>query len=149
MSGIFWIWLAAAVVFLIIELVTPTLIFVCFFAGALASGVYSYFSPDQYYWQIGIFVIVSVALLPPTRMLAKKMEKPSAQKSNVDALVGKTGLVKKSIDPDDGGQVQIGGEIWIASADSTIEEGARIKVLSVSGTRLKVEIFSEEGGQNG
>ena len=149
MSGIFWIWLAAAVIFLIIELTTPTLIFVCFFAGALATGVYSYFSPDQYYWQIGIFVIVSVVLLPPTRMLAKKMEKPSAQKSNVDALMGKIGRVIKSIDPDEGGQVQIGGEIWIASADSAIEEGVRIKVLSVSGTRLNVEEFTDEGGQDG
>ena len=149
MSGIVWIWLAAAVIFLIIELTTPTLIFVCFFVGALASGVYSYFSPDQFYWQIGIFVIVSVALLPPTRMLAKKMDKPSAQKSNVDALVGKTGRVIKPIEPDSGGQVQIGGEIWIASASSVLKEGARIKVLSVSGTRLNVEEFTDEGGQDG
>jgi len=148
MSGIVWIWLAAAVIFLIIELTTPTLIFVCFFTGALASGVYSYFSPDQFYWQIGIFVIVSVALLPPTRMLAKKLDKPSAQKSNVDALVGQIGLVTKPIDPNSGGQVQIGGEIWLASASSAMAEGARVRVLSVSGTRLNVEKFTEEGGQN-
>ncbi|MEE8404726.1 MAG: NfeD family protein [candidate division Zixibacteria bacterium] len=148
MSGIVWIWLAAAVIFLIIELVSPTLIFVCFFAGALASGAYSYFSPDQFYWQIGIFVIVSVALLPPTRMLAKKLDKASAQKSNVDALVGQTGLVIKPIDPDSGGQVQIGGEIWLASAGSAVAEGARIRVLSVSGTRLNVEMFTEEGVQD-
>ena len=148
MSVIVWIWLAAAVIFLIIELTTPTLIFVCFFAGALASGVYSYFSPDQFYWQIGIFVIVSVALLPPTRMLAKNLDKPSAQKSNVDALVGQTGLVIKPIDPDNAGQVQIGGEIWLASASSALAEGARIRVLSVSGTRLNVENFTEEGGQD-
>ena len=149
MSGIVWIWLAAAIIFLIIELVTPTLIFVCFFAGALSSGVYSYFSPDQFYWQIGIFVVVSVALLPPTRMLAKKLDKPSAQKSNVDALVGQTGRVIKPIVPDSGGQVQIGGEIWIASANSVLKEGVRIKVLSVSGTRLNVEEFTDEGGQDG
>ncbi len=148
MSGIVWIWLAAAVIFLIIELVTPTLIFVCFFAGALASGVYSYFSPDQFYWQIGIFVIVSLALLPPTRMLAKKLDKPSAQKSNVDALVGQTGRVIKPIDPENAGQVQIGGEIWLASASGAMAEGARIKVLSVSGTRLNVEKFTEESGQD-
>ncbi len=149
MSGIVWIWLAAAVIFLIIELTTPTLIFVCFFAGALTSGVYSYFSPGQFYWQIGIFVIVSVALLPPTRILAKKLDKASAQKSNVDALVGQTGRVIRPINPDSGGQVQIGGEIWIASASSALAEGARIKVLSVSGTRLNVEEFTDEGGQNG
>ncbi len=139
MSGIYWIWLAAAVIFLIIELLTPALLFVCFVVGAVAAGGYSYFSPEQYYWQIGIFLLVSIALIPPTRVLAKRLTKPSAQKSNVDALIGKTGKVIKSIGPDDGGKVQIGSEIWIAGADKIIAEGMRIKVVSVSGARLQVE----------
>jgi membrane protein implicated in regulation of membrane protease activity len=139
MSGIYWIWLAAAVIFLIIELATPSLLFICFVVGSIAAGAYSYFSPDQYYWQIGIFLIVSISLIPPTRTLAKKMIKPSAQKSNVDALIGKTGKVITAIDLYDGGKVQIGGEIWIAGADNVIEEGKRIKVVSVSGARLHVE----------
>jgi len=139
MSGMYWMWLAAAVIFLIIELLTPALLFICFVVGAVAAGVYSYFSPDQYYWQIGIFVAVSLALLPPTRILAKRLTKPSAQKSNVDALIGKTGKVIKTVDADDGGQVQIGSEVWIASASQKLESGARIKVVSVSGARLHVE----------
>jgi len=139
MTGIYWIWLAAAVIFLIIELTTPSLIFVCFVVGSIAAGIFSYFSPEQYYWQIGIFLLVSVSLIPPTRVLAKKMVKPTAQKSNVDALIGKTGKVIKAIDLDDGGKVQIGGEVWIAGADIVIEEGMRIKVVSVSGARLHVE----------
>ncbi|MGH8015786.1 MAG: NfeD family protein [Candidatus Zixiibacteriota bacterium] len=139
MSGIYWIWLAAAVVFLIIELTTPSLLFICFVVGAVVAGAYSYFSPDQFYWQIGIFLVVSILLIPPTRVLARKMTKPSAQKSNVDALIGKIGKVIKAIDLDDGGKIQIGGEIWIAGADRIIEEGQRVKVVSVSGARLHVE----------
>ncbi len=139
MSGIYWIWLAAAVIFLIIELLTPSMLFICFVVGAVAAGGYSYFSPEQYYWQIGIFLLVSVSLIPPTRVLAKRLTKPSAQKSNVDALIGKTGKVIKSIGPDDGGKVQIGSEVWIAGADKIIAEGIRIKVVSVSGARLQVE----------
>ena len=139
MSGIYWYWLAAAVIFLIIELLTPSLLFICFVVGSMAAGGYSYFYPDQYYWQIGIFLIVSISLIPPTRVLAKRLIKPSAQKSNVDALIGKTGKVIKTIDPDDGGKVQIGSEIWIAGADRNIAEGMRIKVVSVSGARLQVE----------
>jgi len=139
MSGIYWIWLAAAVIFLIIELLTPSLLFICFVVGAVAAGGYSYFSPDQYYWQIGIFLIVSILLIPPMRVLAKRLIKPSAQKSNVDALIGKSGKVIKAIDTDDGGKVQIGSEVWIAGADRNIAEGMRIKVVSVSGARLHVE----------
>lgn len=139
MPGIVWIWLAAAVVFLIIELLTPSMFFICFVIGSMAAGIYGYLSPDAYYWQIGIFIIVSVALIPPTRVLAKRLIKPSVQKSNVDALIGKTGKVIKTIDLDEGGKVQIGSEIWIAGADVTIKEGQRIKVVSVSGARLHVE----------
>ena len=144
MTDIYWIWLAAAVIFLIIELMTPSLFFICFVVGAVAAGSYSYFSPDSHYWQIGIFLIVSLALLPPSRILARRHLKNSAQKSNVDALIGKTGRVTKAIDPDDGGQVQVGGEIWIAGANQAIETGARIKVVSVSGTRLHVEPSEEQ-----
>lgn len=122
---------------------TPTLFFVCFVVGAVAAGTYSYFSPDSYYWQIGIFLIVSLILLPPSRILAKRHLKSSTQKSNVDALIGKVGKVTKAIDPDDGGQVQVSGEVWIASANQTIENGARIKVVSVSGARLHVEPSAE------
>ncbi len=139
MSGIYWIWLAAAVIFLIIELLTPSLLFICFVVGSVVAGGYSYFFPDQGYWQMGIFLIVSISLIPPTRVLAKRLIKPSAQKSNVDALIGKTGKVIKTIVSDDGGKVQIGSEIWIAGADRNIEEGKRIKVVSVSGARLHVE----------
>ena len=73
MSSIFWIWMAAAVIFLILELITPTLIFASFVAATAAAGVYSYFAPTSYYVQLGIFVGVAVILLPTTRVIAKKI----------------------------------------------------------------------------
>ncbi len=139
MDTMFWIWLAAAVIFLILELATPTLIFACFVAGSIVSGVFSFFYPEAYYWQIGIFLIVSSGLLPLTRALAKKITKESPQKSNIDALVGKVALVTKAIDPDLGGQVQIEGEVWVANADEAIEENAKVKVVAFSGTKAHVE----------
>jgi membrane protein implicated in regulation of membrane protease activity len=131
--------LAAVVVFLILELATPTLIFACFVIGSLVSGVVSLFSPESYYLQIGVFVAVSVILLPLTRSLAKKITKESPQKSNVDALIGKVGLVTKTVDPEMGGQVRLEGEVWMATADAMIEEGAKVTVTSVSGAKVHVE----------
>jgi membrane protein implicated in regulation of membrane protease activity len=135
----FWIWLAAAVVFLIFELSMPTLVFACLFVGAVAGGVYGIFFPESYYWQLGIFLIVSAVLLPLTRSLAHKITKPSPQKSNIDALLGQVAVVTKAIDPQDGGQVRIEGEVWRASAGEAIESGAKVKVVSVSGTRVVVQ----------
>ncbi len=131
--------MAAAVVFLIIELLMPTFIFLCFVAGSLAAGIYSYFKPDEEYWQVGIFVIVTVILLPLSRKLAKRITKPSPHDSNVDAMIGKTALVTSRIDPDLGGKVRYEGEIWQAMAEESIEENAKVKIMSVSGTKLHVE----------
>ena len=135
--------MAAVVIFLILELMTPTLIFACFVVGAIVSGIYSYFYPGAYYWQMGLFVGISVILLPLTRTLAKKITKPSPQKSNVDALIGKIALVTKTIDPDLGGQVQIEGETWVASASEKIEENLKVKVACISGTKVHVEKIKE------
>ncbi|MBU8934099.1 MAG: NfeD family protein [candidate division Zixibacteria bacterium] len=139
MSTTFWIWMAAAVVFLILELMSPSLFFICFVVGGIAAGILSYFSPDAYYWQIGLFIVVTLGLLPLTRSIAKKITKPAPQKSNVDALIGQIALVTKEIDPDLGGQVLIGGETWKALAEQRVEQDRKVKVISVTGVHVKVE----------
>ncbi len=139
MENIVWIWLVVAVIFLIIELATPTLIFVCFVAGSVGAGLYGYFFPESYYAQIGVFVVVSIVLLPMMRKLAKKITTKDTLKSNVDALIGKIGLVTKTIDADLGGQIQIEGEVWIAGADEEIVENEKAEVISVSGTKLHIK----------
>ena len=144
MSTIFWIWAAAMLIFLILELWTPTLVFACFVVGSLAAGIYSAFSPDEYYWQLGIFVAVSVVLLPATRSLARRITKPSPQKSNVDGMIGKVGLVTKAIDRDLGGHVKVEGETWQARAGSDIEADRKVRIVGVSGTKLHVERLEEE-----
>ena len=117
MPDVVWIWLAAFAIFLILEVITPSMLFIGFSIAALISGMFSYFYPESFYWQIGIFIIVSAILLPLTRRIAKKITKDSPQIANVDALIGKVGLVVKTIDPDLGGQVSINGEVWRASAE--------------------------------
>ena len=39
MENIVWIWLLAAVIFLILELLTPTLVFACFVVASVVAGV--------------------------------------------------------------------------------------------------------------
>lgn len=140
METMFWIWIVAAVVFLIIELATPTLIFICFVLGSLAAGIYAQLGPpDAHYWQIGIFVVVSLILLPFTRKFAKKITKPSPELSNIDRMIGQVALVTHRIDPDLGGKVKFEGEIWVAKAEEPIEENAKVRITQVSGTRVVVE----------
>jgi membrane protein implicated in regulation of membrane protease activity len=144
MPTVFWLWLAAAVIFLIIEIGTPVLVFACFTVGSIGAAIVSYFYPDAYLWQAAIFAVVSIILIPLTRPLARKITKPTPQKTNVDAMIGQTGIVVKKIDPDaDSGQVRIAGQVWQARADMAIDEGIKIKVQSVSGARLHVTKLDE------
>jgi membrane protein implicated in regulation of membrane protease activity len=62
--------------------------------------------------------------------------------SNVDAVVGKTGVVTKRISPREPGMIKVGDEFWraeLASAEETARDaGATVKVESVEGVTLKV-----------
>jgi membrane protein implicated in regulation of membrane protease activity len=62
--------------------------------------------------------------------------------SNVDAVIGRTGVVVKKIAPREAGQVKVGDEVWraeLASAkDAARDTGAEVKVESVEGVTLKV-----------
>lgn len=138
MPTMFWIWMAAALVFLIIELTMPTLIFLCFVVGSLVAGIYAGFNPYEYYWQVGICLAVSIVLLPFSRRFAHRITKAQPQNANVDRFIGHTAIVTRAIDPDQFGQVKFEGEIWQANADEPLAEGCKVTIVSVSGTRVRV-----------
>lgn len=139
METMFWIWMAAALVFLIIEIGVPGLVFVCFAVGSVGAAIYAEMRPAEYLIQIGIFAVITIVLVPMTRKFAKKISLESAPGSNVDALVGQPAIVVKAIDPvEDVGQVRIQGEVWSATADAAMPHGAKVTVTGVKGNRLIV-----------
>jgi membrane protein implicated in regulation of membrane protease activity len=139
METLFWIWLAAAGVFLIIELATPTMIFICFVVGALAAAVMAQFWPGTEYWQITVFAVLSSLLIPLTRKFAKKISKDPPELSNVDRMIGQVGLVVAAIDPDLGGKVRFEGEVWVAKAEVAVAVNTKVKIKAVVGTKVVVE----------
>jgi membrane protein implicated in regulation of membrane protease activity len=62
--------------------------------------------------------------------------------TNVDAVVGKAGLVTKRIAALEPGMVKLGGEVWRAElarpGDVALEAGATVRVESIEGVTLKV-----------
>jgi len=139
MSTMFWIWMAAAVVFLILEIMTPGMILAAFAVAAGVAGIYGQMYPEEYYWQIGIFVGLSIVLLPLMRPVARRLTKPSPVISNVDGLIGQVGQVTKAIDPDQGGQIRLNGEIWRAVSKGPLSESSHVQVIAVAGNKLVVE----------
>jgi membrane protein implicated in regulation of membrane protease activity len=64
------------------------------------------------------------------------------QASNVDAVLGKTGVVTKRIGPREPGIVKVGAELWRAELangeEPARDAGATVRVESVEGVTLKV-----------
>ncbi len=59
--------------------------------------------------------------------------------TNIDAIIGKRGIVLKSISRNFDGRVRVGNEQWRARSDQDIKEGDEIVVAGVSGATLIVE----------
>ncbi len=133
------IWLALAVIFLLLEIASPAFLFVCFTVGALLAGVSTIFV-DSYLVQAVIFAVISVIAIPISRPLANRMSRSkSARESNIDALVGHSAYVEQTIDPDANvGVVRIGSEKWRATATTKIESGKTVIVTKIDGTTATV-----------
>ncbi len=73
-----------------------------------------------------------------------RLEGPNSQ-TNVDALIGGTGLVTEAIDSKSGtGQVKIGGENWraVTPDETRIDVGAKVTVRAVEGCKVVVRVAS-------
>lgn len=140
------IWLIIAILFFILEMMGPNFLVFWLGVGALLTMIVSIFV-DSIVIQIGIFTISSIALLFLTRPFFKKMTKQDTVATNAYALVGKTGIVTKEIDPIHGvGQIKIAGETWSAKSlsEDIIAKGEIITVIKIDGVKAIVEKSKEE-----
>lgn len=74
----FLAWLAIAIVFLILEIASFSLLYACFMLGAMLAGVSTFFT-GSVTLQAEIFVLFSIALIPVSRALMKKMSGKTAE----------------------------------------------------------------------
>ena len=135
------IWLIAFVVLLVGEIATVALTSIWFAIGALAAFIAALFC-NNIWVQILVFLFVSLMLLIFTRPLAERYLNKNREKTNVDAVVGKVGIVAQTINNLEAtGEVNLAGQIWMARAalDETIEAGCRVVVQEVQGVKLIVK----------
>lgn len=139
------LWLLLMVVFLIAEASTVTLTTLWFAAGALAAMAAALLGAALWI-QIGLFLAVSVILLTALRPLVRKHFTPKLTATNVDSVIGSTGLVTASIDNvTASGQVKLGAMVWTARSTSgePIPEGTRIRADRIEGVKVFVSPVKE------
>ena len=135
------VWFVLMLGFLIVEAACPIhLVSIWFAAGSLVAMLAALLGAEIWL-QIVLFVAVSVLLLASLRSVVKKFITPKLVKTNVDAVVGKTGPVLEAVDNIQGtGRVKLGGMEWSArsTAGASIEEGTLVKVDRVEGVKVFV-----------
>lgn len=135
------IWLALAVVFLIVEGITVGLTTIWFAAGAFVALLLSLINVNIVV-QVIAFLAVSLCLLIFTRKFFVEKLKTGSEKTNVDALIGEEGIVVVPIEAFAAGQVKVGSQIWTAvakDAETTIAKDSRVKVQRIEGVKLIVK----------
>jgi len=137
------IWAVLTVVFLIIEAITLGLTTIWCAAGCAVAAVLDLCGVSETV-QLIAMVVVSVICFVICMIWVKPMldqkHKRELEPTNADRVIGKEGVVIKTIDPIEGkGQIKVMGQVWSAKADGPIEEGTKIKVISMEGVKVRVE----------
>ena len=134
------LWLVLLVVFLIVEASTVTLVSLWFAAGALIALIISLLGA-QLWLQVLLFLAVSTISLIALRPLVRRFVHPKLTATNVDSVIGSTGLVTAPIDNvTAAGQVKLGAMVWTARSTSgaPIPQGELVRVDKIEGVKVFV-----------
>ena len=141
----YW-WLIAALLFFVIEILTPGFVVLWFGVGALGAALCDYIGIHSLLAQVLVFGVVSIVLVALSRTIFKNIfiwKSPGKNlKSFVDSLVGSTGVVTEEINNELSiGRVLVSGQDWTARAvdNSIISKDAIVKVVSFEGVKLFVQ----------
>jgi membrane protein implicated in regulation of membrane protease activity len=141
------VWIVLSALLLIAEMFAPGFWLASVAVGCLAAGIAGLL-PSGLVGQILVFTggsLLSLFGLRPVLVRRFLHSRGTEVRTNVEALVGKSGVVVKRFDPVTRiGRVVVDGEDWRgtlleAGSGATLEPGARIIVVQVDGSTLVVE----------
>jgi membrane protein implicated in regulation of membrane protease activity len=140
MSPVVW-WLIAAVVLLVVEMLTPGLFFfACFGIGALVASLMSLLDTPAWATWAAFFAISLLLILLVAPIARRWMKRARSVSVGLDSIEGQVGRVIVAINPETGiGQVRLSnGAVWRAACDQPLTEGTQVKIIQITGTTLQV-----------
>jgi membrane protein implicated in regulation of membrane protease activity len=143
MSWAWVFWLALILVFLVVEVLSLSFVFLMFAVGSVG-GLVAALLGAPVYVEFIVAALLSLALVflvrPPLMRLTRRGADPA--RSNVDALLGTSGIVVLAFQ-EGRGQVKLAnGETWTARLPhhhtDALAEGDRVQVDSIDGATAVV-----------
>ena len=138
-----WFWLGMIILFLVIEMITISLVSIWFVGGSLA-GFLTAWLTGKLWIQLLVFLVVSIILLLLLRPLARKLavKQKDQMVSGAKAMIGRQAIVTEEIDTVHAkGAVQINGQYWTAKTElfrDKIPKDTIVEVIDVDGVKLIV-----------
>lgn len=135
------IWLIAALVLVVVEMLTAGFAVICFAIGATAAAIVDLCGLSLN-WQLAamaLFTMLAFVLVRPfvLRYLNRKKDEVP---TNTDALIGRVGIVTEAIEPSTlAGRVAIDGDDWKAVASEPIAKGERVRIVARESVIVTVE----------
>ena len=142
-----WMWILAALVCGIVEVMAISFVFLMLAIGALAAGIAGALGASLAVQMI-IFVVVAVALLFVVRPFLKgRVERSTPDvRTNADALIGRTGYVTEIVG-ERNGRIQFSGGEWSARTEGpSIPVGVEVCVERIDGATAVVSALNPTGG---
>ena len=139
------VWIAAIVIFGVVEAATAGLTSIWFVLGSVAALIVAICN-GPIWLQISLFFVVSIVTLAATRPLVAKLMKKDIKPTNADRVLGGLARVTERIDNDvPTGAVYIDGKTWSARSSSgeSIEPDTMVRVVRMEGVKLYVEAEKE------
>ncbi|MGN0840391.1 MAG: NfeD family protein [Candidatus Ornithospirochaeta sp.] len=131
------IWLSAGIILAILEVFTPGF-FIVGIGVSLAIAALPAALGLPFWVQLlvcGAMILIFFLLVRP---LVMKIPHSDSKKTGTAALMGEEGIVVETITRIEGGRVKVGGEVWKAKSDETIEKDSLVIVTGVEGVTLNV-----------
>ncbi len=145
-----WVWLIFIVIGLVMVLVelllgVDTGLDLVFLGSAFIVG--GLITWPFHFWVVTLVVtlVICLAYIAIGRRYVTRWRSTGKAKTNIDTIIGKKGIVTRTISPTIDGLVKVGYEEWRGRSNATLKEGDEIVVKGVSGVTLLVE--KSEGGQ--
>lgn len=136
------VWLVAALLLVVSEMFAGDFWLTCIAIGSLAATLVG-LSPLGLTAQVLVFAavtLVSMGVIRPA-LLRRFRVGHDVIRTNMDALLGKVGVVTERIGPGGTGRAKVEGEDWRCAGmdDAVLEPGTRVMVVQVDGSTLLVE----------
>lgn len=136
------LWVIVALLLVVAEMFNGDFWLVCLGIGALLAAIVSLMLPGLVPGILAFSVGSVVGLFGVRPALLRYFHRGPRLRTNVDAVVGRVGVVTEAIEPGTGrGRVLVEGEDWrgMTLDERTLPAGTKVSVVQVDGTQLVVE----------